>query len=100
VPELTVIYWRDIPAQVTATDERASARAQLSDRFEKAIDAAAMKAGAAEADAYLESWRKDARPCSPDLDDEVKREAARLEREYPPDRVRALVRNGGVEAGD
>lgn len=100
MPELTVIYWRDIPAQVTATDARASARAQLPDRFEKAIDAAAMRAGAADADAYLEAWRKEARPCGPDIDDEVAREVARLERDYAPDRVRALVRNGGIDAGD
>ena len=47
---LTVIYWRDIPAQVTAKGDAGSARAQLSDRFQKAIDAAAMKAGLVEMD--------------------------------------------------
>ena len=45
MPELTVIFWRDIPAQVTAGKGRGAARAQLSERFQEAIDAAAMRAG-------------------------------------------------------
>ncbi len=42
--ELTIVYWRDIPAQVVAKAGRRAARQQLSERFEKAIDRAAMKA--------------------------------------------------------
>ena len=45
MPELTVIFWRAIPAQVTAGKGRGAARVQLSDRFQEAIDAAAMRAG-------------------------------------------------------
>ena len=55
----TVIYWRDIPAQVTAKGEAGSARVQLTDRFQKAIDAAAMKAGLVDMDLYLEEWRQE-----------------------------------------
>jgi hypothetical protein len=57
---LTVIYWRAIPAQVTAKGAAGSARTQLSDRFQKAIDAAAMKAGLVEMDLYLEEWHQEA----------------------------------------
>jgi hypothetical protein len=67
VPELTVISWRAIPAQVTAGKGRAAARAQLSDRFQEAIDAAAMRAGLIGTDTYLEEWRREARPCGDDL---------------------------------
>ncbi len=96
MPELTVIFWRDIPAQVVASDGDSSARVQLTDRFQKAIDAAAMKAGLAEMDAYLDEWRREARECGADLEAEVAREAERLERAYPVESIRSLVRGGGL----
>ena len=95
MPELTVIWWRDIPAQVTAKDGRASARARLSDRFQEAIDAAAMRAGLIGTDAYLAEWRRAARECSGDLQAEVTREAESLEAAYPHDALKELVRAGG-----
>lgn len=94
-PELTIISWRDIPAQVTATDAERTARVQLSDRFQHAVDAAAMAAGLVESGAYLEEWRRESRPCGPDLDHEVATEAAALEKAHPPELLRALVRSGG-----
>ena len=45
VAELTVIWWRDIPAQVTAKEGRTRAARELPPRFQEAIDAAAMRAG-------------------------------------------------------
>jgi hypothetical protein len=95
-PELTVIFWRDIPAQVNATSGRENARAQLGERFQQAIDIAAMEAGLADADAYLEEWRQETRPCSEALQREVSAKADRLESEYTPEVLGALVKNGGV----
>ena len=43
--ELTVIWWRDIPAQVTAKQGRTRTARELAPRFQEAIDAAAMRAG-------------------------------------------------------
>ena len=99
VPELTVIYWRDIPAQVVAKDGHSSERAQLADRFQHGIDAAAMKAGLVEMDAYLGEWRREARPCGVDLDAEVAVEVERIERAYTPAAVRELTRGGGLADG-
>ena len=94
-PTLTVIYWRDIPAQVTAEGNGTSARAQLSDRFQLAIDAAAMKAGLVDSGEYLEEWRRETRPCGDDLEAEVAAEAERVEAEYSRDVLLALTRAGG-----
>ena len=45
-PGLTTIYWRDIPAQVTATTEDGGKEQVLMhDRFQVAIDRAAAVAG-------------------------------------------------------
>lgn len=96
MPELTVIYWRDIPTQVTATDGSRTARRQLDERFLKAVDAAAMKAGLVESDAYLEHWRREARPCGDDVEAEAEAEAARLEAAFDRDALLALTRAGGL----
>ncbi len=95
--ELTVISWRAIPAQVVAREGRETARAQLPDRFQRAIDAAAMKAGLHESDAYLEEWTRTSRPCGADLETVVAAEAEALEAAFPPERLAAFVRAGGVE---
>jgi hypothetical protein len=97
LPELTVISWRAIPAQVTAGKGRGAARAQLSERFQEAIDAAAMRAGMIGTDSYLEEWRREARDCGDDLAAEVARVASELESEYTDERLERLVRSNGEE---
>lgn len=94
-----MIRWRDIPAQVTATDGAATARRALPERFQKAIDAAAMKAGLIESDAYLEGWRRDTRPCGEELEAEVQAEAERLEAAYDRAALLRLTRSGGLDGG-
>jgi Virulence factor len=98
--ELIVVSWRDIPAQVIVKAGRRSAKRPLSDRFQEAIDRAAMRSQLRETDAYLGEWRRIAAgSCGDDLEAEVVAAAARLEAEYPPERLRALAANGGLEPG-
>jgi len=98
VPELTVIWWRDIPAQVTAGTGRGAARRPLADRFQEAIDAAAMRAGLFGTDAYLGEWRRESRECGDDLEAEVTEEAAWLDAAYPDDVLQRLVAMNGKES--
>jgi len=93
-----VIWWRDIPAQVTAKEGRRSARAQLPERFQEAIDAAAMRAGLIGTDAYLGEWRREQRECGDDLEAEVGEEAAWLDAAYPDDTLERLVRADGRDS--
>lgn len=96
--KLTVVYWRDIPAQVIVKAGRDNAKRQLSERFEKAIDRAAMRAQLRDTDSYLSEWRR-AEPvdCGDDLEAEAEAAAQRLESDYDEDRLRALVSAGGLE---
>jgi len=94
--ELTVIRWRDIPAQVVAREGRTSAKVQLPDRFQEAIDLAASRAGLIGSDEYLAEWRRETRPCGEDLQAEVDAEAERLEAALPQDALMTLVRAGGI----
>ena len=94
---LTVIWWRDIPAQVVAKDRRAAHKVVLHPRFQVAIDKAAMRAGKRAASDYIEEWRREGRPCSDDLEAEATAEAARLEAGYPREVLARLVAAGGVD---
>ena len=95
--ELTVIFWRDIPAQVTVGSGRRATRAVLSDRFQEAIDAAAMTAGLFDTDGYLEQWRRETKPCAEPPEEAVAAEVARLETAFDDDTLARLVRQQGLE---
>lgn len=96
MPEVTIVYWRDIPAQVIVGKGRRGSKVQLSERFEQAIDRCAMKIGAKDTDSYLAEWRK-ATPYEVDgePDEVAKAEAARLEAEFDKERLKALIDNEG-----
>ncbi len=96
MPDVTIVYWRDIPAQVIVGKGRRGAKRQLEERFEQAIDRAAMKVNAKDSDAYLAEWRK-AAPFAVEGDPSeiAEAEAVRLETEYDQERVKALIANDG-----
>ena len=96
MPEVTIVYWRDIPAQVIVGKGRRGAKRQLTERFEKAIDMAAMRAGMAGTDDYLTAWRK-AAPymVEGDADSIAEQEATRIETEYDKAHISRLIANHG-----
>ena len=95
MPKLIVIYWRDIPAQVIGQQGRQRIKQELDKRFAVAIDRAAMRAGKGSSNAYLEEWRRENRPCEGDLAAAVRDEVARLETQFPDERLEVSVKNGG-----
>ena len=96
MPDVTIVYWRDMPAQVIVGKGRRGAKAPLPERFEQAIDRAAMKVGAKDTDSYLSDGRK-ADPYAVDGDaaDIAAAEAARIDNEYDRDRLKTLIANDG-----
>jgi hypothetical protein len=94
--EVTVVYWRDIPAQVIVGKGRRGSKVQLSERFEQAIDRCAMKIGARDTDSYLAEWRK---AVVGEIEGEPEAiaaaEARRIEAEFDTARLRALIDAGG-----
>lgn len=97
--KLIVVQWRDIPAQVIVKNGRESAKAQLSERFQVAIDRAAMRAGKGSSEAYLEDWRRQPpRECSNDLQAQAAAEAERIEARYSDEDLDVLARAKGVAA--
>jgi len=99
--DVTIVYWRDIPAQVIVGKGRRAGKVQLPERFEKAIDRCAMKVGAKDADAYLADWRKAAPYQVNGAQDEIaSAEAARLDQQYDTARLKQLIENDGHENVD
>ena len=90
--EYRITYWREIPSMVTARDGTATAKSALPNRFQEAIDEAAMRLGMAGSDAYLEQWQHgewlqaDGAP-----DDVVATVAERLDGEYDETRLQTLL---------
>ena len=94
---LVVIYWRDIPAQVTADGQKTL----LHPRFQHAIDRAAVIADKTDTSSYVAEWRRVATPLPRD-DHRSPAEiataiAAELDLAYGRDRLEALVAAGGTE---
>jgi len=89
------IYWRDIPAQVTATSGEDRVKVLLDARFQHAIDRAAMVADMSDTQSYVAQWRRDAEPFDGDAQAAADGAARRVEAAYPPDRLEAIVRAGG-----
>jgi len=96
VGKMTIIYWRDIPAQVVGQQGRTRHKKVLDNRFAVAIDRAAMRAGKGSSNAYLEEWRRESRPFEGALEAAVEAEVVRLEAHYPDDILEATVKAGGI----
>jgi hypothetical protein len=92
-----VVLWRDIPLQVRVRGHgKGRVSRSLSDRFQQAADAAAVLAGKTDSDAYLTEMRSQEwveREGEPHAVAEVV--AAELEAEFPDERLKLMVQNGG-----
>ena len=93
---LVITYWRDIPSAVSVRAGRKEEKRMLADRFQEAIDMAAMRGGASDTDAYLADWRR-AEPVAvgDDLAAEADKAKSDLEAAFDKDRLKTLIANGG-----
>jgi hypothetical protein len=96
---MTIIWWRDIPAQVLAREGRRMSKQVLHPRFQVAIDKAAARAGKSAYNDYIEEWRRVQSHCGDDIEAEVASTAERIEGEYDKHRLAMLIQAGGVEGG-
>ena len=97
---VVVIYWRDIPAQVTAGDRQTGEKVLLDARFQHAIDRAAAVAGKTDTSSYVAEWRRETTPLAGDPAAAAAARAAQLDADFPPPRLEQLVRSGGLTVAD
>jgi hypothetical protein len=93
VAEYRITSWREIPTMVTARDATgATAKVALPDRFQEAVDEAAMRQGLAGSDAYLEGWEQGSwQPAEGSADEVAARIAAELDAAHPAERLAAML---------
>lgn len=98
MPQKIVVYWRDIPSQIIVKKGRAKGKQVLSQRFQEAIDKAAMRAGMGDTDAYVEQWRRETTDCPADEDIQTQAEAIAEEYEvqFSDELLADIVRNKGL----
>jgi hypothetical protein len=99
--EYQIVYWRDIPAQIKVRSGRDRLGRELPERFQKAIDWAAMASNATSTDDYLEEWRSSAWLASPSganvagLPEAAELIIQLIEAEYPSERLQSIMVNKG-----
>jgi hypothetical protein len=100
VAELTLIKWRDIPMQIVVRDDAGgSARRLLPDRFQEAVDAAAMVAGLIGSDDYTEQMQMDRRQVGDDLEAEAQAAEEAVLTEWTEEVLKVAIRAGGYQGG-
>ncbi|CAB4685737.1 unannotated protein [freshwater metagenome] len=57
--EYQITRWREIPSMVVARSGEEVSKISLPNRFQEAIDEAAMRLGEIDADAYMNGWNRD-----------------------------------------
>ncbi|MBI2461935.1 MAG: virulence factor [Candidatus Rokubacteria bacterium] len=88
-----ILYWKEIPSLVEATDGRETVQVPLSERFQELIDAVAMLEGIFGAEEYLEQWHKGPVHSRDGVPEDVaERIAAELEAAFNDLRARHLHR--------
>ena len=98
--ELTIITWRDIPMQIVVRDDAgASARRLLPEKFQEAVDAAAMVAGLIGSDDYTEQMAMNRSPVGDDLEAEAQTAEDAVLAEWTDDVIKVAIRAGGYRGG-
>jgi hypothetical protein len=91
VTRIRVLYWRDIPVQVTAREGADEVTVPLTPRFQELVDAVAVQTGTTDSEAYLAGWHHGPEEERPGSAQEAAHAAAdRLEAGYADLRARAL----------
>lgn len=87
-----ILYWKGIPSQVRASDENGRINKPLPERFQLAIDEAAMALGMIGSDAYTNGFQWEEEIEHPGTAEEVADAiVAELDKKYPSVDWRALV---------
>lgn len=90
--EVQVTYWRDIPSMVAAREGEDVVKIPLAQRFQEAIDEAAMRLGDTDADSYLAGWtRSEWEAVATDPATAAAERAAALEETWPDEALSAYL---------
>ncbi|MFQ5408383.1 MAG: virulence factor [Anaerolineales bacterium] len=93
-----IVYWCDIPAQVKVRQGRNRISKPLPNRFQDAIDRAAIEAGKIGTNGYLSGWRtSEWQDHDGDVDAVAEHLVAELDAAYPRERLRTMIKQYGYD---
>ena len=96
--KLITVFWRDIPSHIIFKTKSGKFKKQMSPRFEKAIDRAAMRAGKGSSDAYMADWRREiVKIKTDDPQSIVDQEIELLEQMFSNDLLEKTVKSKGIK---
>ena len=96
--KLITVFWRDIPSHIIFKTKSGKFKKQMSPRFEKAIDRAAMSAGKGTSDAYMAEWRREiVKIKTDDPQSIVDQEIELLEQMFSDDLLEKTVKSKGIK---
>ncbi len=96
--KLITVFWRDIPSHIIFKTKSGKFKKQMSPRFEKAIDRAAMRAGKGSSDAYMADWRREiVKIKTDDPQSIVDQEIELLEQIFSDDLLEKTVKSKGIK---
>jgi hypothetical protein len=99
VAEYQITYWREIPSMVVARDDSDTFKVALANRFQEAIDEAAMRLGESDADAYMNGWnRSEWTQSEGNVSDIAERVSRELEENLNEEKLNALLDSLNAEA--
>ena len=97
--EYQITYWREIPSMVVARDDSDTFKVALANRFQEAIDEAAMRLGESDADAYMNGWnRSEWTQSEGSVSDIAERVSRELEENLNEEKLNALLDSLNAEA--
>jgi hypothetical protein len=92
--EYQITYWQDIPSMIVFKSESETTKSILANRFQEAIDEAAMRIGAVDSDAYLAGWKKGDWIKQEGILAEVSEKiVSELEEKYPQEKLLEILAN-------
>ena len=96
--KLITVFWRDIPSHIIFKTKSGKFKKQMSPRFEKAIDRAAMRAGKGSSDAYMADWRREiVKIKTDDPQSIVDQKIELLEQMFSDDLLEKTVKSKGIK---
>jgi hypothetical protein len=90
--EYQITLWREIPSMVVVREGDEVVKVSLANRFQEAIDEAAMRLNESDADAYLAGWNRSEWTAHAGSPAEVAEAiSAKLEEEFTEERLNQLL---------
>ena len=95
--KIRIMYWKEIPAQIQVKSQDEIKSQMLDERFQKGIDAIAMKDGSYGNDSYIDAWQwSEFKEITGDINEVLMLTTQKYNNCFPKDFVSRLIKLNGL----